>query len=295
MKKMTIVHDNAKSTGVIRQRDQQRAQLFMSSNACIPPPPPYMKGESRWSSHGSCSSDSNGSIMGRRKRPILRNEMQRFMNDGAFNMDQNLPQDSGAQRIESRVRERTCQIRDETSGSPSSPRLPMRRASIEDDEVARIAAMHVCREEEAKDNNNAKHTRATMLQLLPPAEPTRRTSDSVEPSKIKLDIVEWKSSLNVPRTRHSWNDQYTSLANAFHNSLSTRSNSESLATSTQRIASQIDRILKGLDFSGHSSSNNSELSADLILVPPVRRESWADEEEEEELSNGRCIGGFHSW
>ena len=175
----------------------------------------------------------------------------------------------------------------------------MRRASIEDDDVARVAALQACREQAMEDSNDAKHCRSLELHLFPPSQPTRRASDGVESLKCKKDHEEWKASLGIPRTRHSWTDQYPSLANAssFHKSLAARSNSESFARSTQRIASQIDRILRDLDVSAHSTSNNSEMSADLILVPPVRRESWADEEDEG-LQKGaplRCVGGIHSW
>lgn len=278
-----IVEDNAKSSGMRRQS----CHRLPCQRHCEVP----FHSECRW------SSNTRNTFTERRNR--LRNPMQQFREEGVVPVEgqRKLPTPSlgAGTPLRAEIQALTLK-REDGLGSPTSPRLPRRRASFEEDEVAKFTALRALSFDEDKvqhdtesNNNNAKHQRSFItVDPNPPCQPVRRASD--QPSSTmdkKLDVT-----LNKARNHYSWSDRYCTLKNssavAFQQTINSRpgcgSDEESYKQSSQRIVYQIDRILRELDFSGHSSSIHSESSSvDLILAPPVRRKSWADEAEGEEI------------
>jgi hypothetical protein len=292
MRKMTIVDDNARSSGIVRQRQWYHTQYVLSPSSSDQPLKPFKKRDYRWSSN-ICSTNSTEKM----KSLPLHNCLQHFVDRGLFEMDQRVPRETTT--IGSSVSQGLCF---DSEDSPGSPRLPTRRASIEDEQAKQLTALEACwgYEEDDDDNdyNNATHSRVVTNDL------DDSPLDEERPKAIKennqLIIARTEKSCQVS-SGHSCNHKNSSI---FHRIPAIRSKPESRATSTRRIASQIDRILRGIDVSTIPHSNNkAELLADGILLPPVRRKSWLDEEEREEENVGHdrkvmrrpIISGVHSW
>ncbi|KAG7343811.1 hypothetical protein IV203_021819 [Nitzschia inconspicua] len=264
VKNMIIVQDNAKpGGGTIRQRN--RLILFHAVTATSTKPPPLLlptSSKCRWSSN-SCS-NSGG--------PLLQKQMYQCVQRGGIVKDERLPLDPAKQGHLGRP----CPLRiprfspEDVPGAPASPKIPMRRASIEEDEVARIAALQVCftGEEEGEEDEAgeigegegvedegiyAKQThRSVSLDPIPSAQSMRRGSN--EPLHNTV-IGKVDAAFATLRRCNSWNDRYGNLKEprALDTIIATRHGS--IPSSSQKVASQIDRILHDMGLTEHSTSS----------------------------------------
>ncbi|KAG7371362.1 hypothetical protein IV203_019932 [Nitzschia inconspicua] len=301
VKNMIIVQDNAKPDGgTIRQRNRWIRLHAVTATSTKPPPLLPTSSKCRWSSN-SCS-NSGG--------PVLQKQMYQCVQRGGIVKDERLPLDPAEQGHLGRP----CPLRmprfsqEDVPGVPASPKVPMRRASIEEDELARIAALQVCftgEEEEGEEDEAgeigegegvedegiyARQThRSVSLDPIPSTQSTRRVSD--EPLHNTF-IGKVDAAFATPRRRNSWNDRYGIFKKARALDTIIATHHGSIPSSSQKVASQIDRILHDMGLMEHStSSRESELSEDSVLLPPVRRQSWTKDEEEVHTRKGHQSTG----
>jgi hypothetical protein len=302
---MTIVQDNAKSSGIVRQRQLYTLQYSTALQPYQHSLPPSLKRDSRWSSCSSSESTYNTKML---NSPLLRNHPQRFV-------DWDLRATTQVDRCHNNGNGGTSVFpglyfkREE---GPGSPRLPTRGEFIEVEQEIQLKALEACSRNEEDDDDNDAHNIATHGRIVttdlegsPSKDEHAKANEENDQVKIAERNKSGDSCLKKPKHSRLSNGHYSSLKNStiFPRIPASRSKSESPVASSRRIASQIDRILRDIDISTRPPSNEAPVLADTCLVAPVRSVSWTDEEEREEEKNvcydglvsHRRISGVQSW
>jgi hypothetical protein len=289
LRKVTIVEDNARSSGIAWQRQWYRSQSSAAKSPYHHPLPPLNR-DSRWSSSSSSAENTE-----RWNSPRLRNYLEHFVDRGLFEMGQRVPQEATTQLGGCNnngpagyyVLPRLCS---EIEDSPGSPRLPTRRAFIDVEQAIHLTALEACAGNKEHDDDN-DHNLGTRSWVATKDLDASRLNENHPKSVEENDQLRnagrdksGNSALKGHRYADSWNGHYSSLKNSakLPRITATRSKSRSLAMSCRKVSSEVDRIVRDVNISSHTSWNESVASIDSILLPPVRRESWKDEQEQEE-------------
>jgi hypothetical protein len=307
LREMTIVEDNARSSGIVRQHRWYHPQSTTTLSSPFLPLLP-LKRDSRWS-----SSSSSSSSMERLKSPLIRKHLQHFVDRGLFEMDQSLRPETTRQ---------TGEYNDSSAGGysvlqglrfqrqedPGSPRLPTRREFIEEKQLIQWTGVQACSDED-DDHNHASHSRVATNDRYRSAqnELYAKPLEDIDQTRIaggnKIgDPAMKRPNFSRVLNNHDPNLKYSPTVCRMKTTPVIRSKSESQTKSNRTISHQVRRILRERDVTTHPPSREALGLGDTILSPPIRRDSLLDEEEQEEknacydeMVSRRHVSGCHSW
>jgi hypothetical protein len=310
LRKMTIVEDNARSSGIVRQHRWYHPQSTTTLSSPFLPLSP-LKRDSRWSS--SSSSSSSTYSMERLKSPLMRKQLQHFVDSGLFEMDR---------RVSPETKTQTGEHNDSSAGGysvlqglrfqrqddPGSPRLPTRREFIEEKQMIQWTGVQACSDED-DDHNHASHSRVATNDRYSSAqnEHDAKSVEEIDQTRIAGGNKTGDPSLKISKfsrvpNNHDPNLKYSATVRRIKTTPVIRSKSESQTTSNRQIAHQVRRILRERDVTTHYPSREALGLGDTILSPPIRRDSLLDEEEQDEknacydeMVSRRHVSGCHSW